>query len=233
MIYPLCQTINIKNTTMKEIKLKYNNWGELNLSTYVKCKKIIDDKNIEDVDKNVKLISILSGMPENDVWNCSLEEVSNIINALGEINMPKKVPSEIKKIKINDVTYDVARDLKHFSYAQYVDFQTYTRLGDEYLANLLATFIIPHGKKYNDGYDPNEVARIFGEHLSVLTANACVVFFSHKLTNSTKRSLRYFKWMLKLMKKTTKDKTVKDMLQQTVEQMEKLVDTHGSLFLTK
>lgn len=54
------------------MELKYNNWGQLPVGTYNKCKKIVNDEELDEVEKNVKLISLFTDIDEDTVWSSSL-----------------------------------------------------------------------------------------------------------------------------------------------------------------
>lgn len=215
------------------MELKYNNWGQLPVGTYNKCKKIVNDEELDEVEKNVKLISLFTDIDEDTVWSSSLSEINDLVNKLGSMTMPKKYASNLKTINIDGTTYNVSQDLTNFTYAQFVDFQTYIKMGDDYLANMLACFIIPKGKKYNIDYDPNEVSKIFNDKLSINFANACTVFFSQKLLNSTDNTLEYLESTMKKMKKTEKDKTVKVKMEESLEKLKKVRQSFGSIFSTQ
>ena len=106
------------------MELKYNNWGQLPVGTYNKCKKIVNDEELDEVEKNVKLISLFTDIDEDTVWSSSLGEINDLVNKLGSMTMPKKYASNLKTINIDGKTYNVSQDLTNFTYAQFVDFQT-------------------------------------------------------------------------------------------------------------
>ena len=212
------------------MELKYNNWGQLPVGTYIKCKAIVNDESLDEVDKNVKLISLFTDIDEDIVWSCSLGEINDIVTKLGSMTMPTKYASNLKTINIDGTTYIVSQDLSKFTYAQFVDFQTYIKMGDEYLANMLACFVIPKGKKYNIDYDPNEVAKIFNEKLAINNANACTVFFSQKLLSSTDKTLDSLENTMMKMNKKEKDKTVKMKITEAITGLKQMRQSFGSIF---
>lgn len=212
------------------MELKYNNWGQLPVGTYIKCKAIVNDESLDEVDKNVKLISLFTDIDEDIVWSCSLGEINDIVTKLGSMTMPTKYASNLKTINIDGTTYMVSQDLSKFTYAQFVDFQTYIKMGDEYLANMLACFVIPKGKKYNIDYDPNEVAKIFNEKLAINSANACTVFFSQKLLSSTDKTLDSLENTMMKMNKKEKDKTVKMKITEAITGLKQMRQSFGSIF---
>lgn len=212
------------------MELKYNNWGQLPVGTYIKCKAIVNDESLDEVDKNVKLISLFTDIDEDTVWSCSLGEINDIVTKLGSMTMPTKYASNLKTINIDGTTYIVSQDLSKFTYAQFVDFQTYIKMGDEYLANMLACFVIPKGKKYNIDYDPNEVAKIFNEKLAINSANACTVFFSQKLLSSTDKTLDSLENTMMKMNKKEKDMTVKMKITEAITGLKQMRQSFGSIF---
>lgn len=213
-----------------KLELKYTNWSQLPIGTYMKCKAIEKDDSLDEIEKNVKLLALFSDIDENDIWESSLDEINVLVNKLGSMELPKASKTVLKSINIDGVTYTVSQDLTKFTYAQFVDFQTYVKMGDDYTANMLACFIIPKGKKYNVDYDALEVAKIFNEKLSIVTANSCLVFFSQKLLSLTNKTWDSLEWTMKKMKKKEKDPKVKVKMEEAQDKMNKMRQLFGSIF---
>lgn len=177
--------------------IKYKSIGDLPINKYLELQKVIAsrsaDDNTDNTDLNVKMLSIFTDESEEDIYNSSLV---NIGIAMGELRtaleqpmppQPNKVP---KTLKLNNVVYKVTDGVENFTVAQYIDFQQFIT-NDSMIAELLATFILPKGSKYNDGsYDIDKQIADFKEHLTITTAVSLRFFFLKKLLVSTSDTLK-------------------------------------------
>lgn len=125
-------------------------WDDISINDYRKISQIIEDDSIEDIDKTVYLLSIISDKTEEEIYNTPLNELSQYTKSLQFINsfdFNKK--KNIKHIKINKWDCDIDYNLQKFTVAQYVDFQHYWDKDKikENLEHIVACFVIPKGKK--------------------------------------------------------------------------------------
>lgn len=211
----------------KQSLLKYSSWNTIPIGVFYELESISSDENLSEQEKTINIISILADKPIEEIYSMSIDEISKYATEISFIKTP--VEDSIKKIKSVDicgVKYDVVYDMSKITYAQYVDFQTYYKLGPKYIPNLLATFIIPHGKTYNQDYDLHKVIDDFRDYLSITTANYCLNFFIERSRSSINRTLRYLRLIVKMMK-TKKNKTEIDQILKKMKTMEQL---SGSLF---
>lgn len=209
------------------IKLLYNNWNQINIDTFNKIEEVINDEDLSEVEKNVALIAIFTGLEEDEVLNIEMSEINSFltdINTFFNVEIPKN-KRNIKEININGDTYTVYTDLNKFSYAAYVDFQTYIQDGDEKLAQVLSTFVIPKGKKYATDYDIAETIELFKNNIDIITARSLVNFFIASLLDLTKNSLISYRRVMKKMMK--KEKMGKEIIGKMEEMMNQLTDLVG------
>ena len=123
-----------------------------------------------------------------------------------ELPKPKKI--SLKHIVINGNKYNILTDISKYTVAQYVDFQTLVKRGDEYAANILATIIIPQGYAYGDACDSakhlKEVVDEINNYLPATLAISLVFFYTKKLMNSTNRTAIFLEAMTMTTRKEKK-----------------------------
>lgn len=215
-----------------KIKLKYKAWNEVPIGLYHKISEICA-RDIEPLDKNIKLISLLSDTPEQEVWNLEMKEAEAVFSQLQwlwKFDFPKNYNG--KNLKIDGQTYTVCVDLKNFTISQYIDFQELwpTLKEDEsVLSSILATFIIPEGHKYNTDYDVHKLAKTFDEHLPITTAQSVLYFFLLSLARSIRATEICYSLMMKMMKMRAKTKEEKEKIQKLTEQTMKLIKQAQSI----
>lgn len=202
-------------------------WSQISISDFLKLQDILND-DCPELDKNVQLISFFCDVTEDDVMNFDISIVTELLNQISEFfdNTPENINSNLKSLRIDDELYKVETDLNHFTYAQYIDFQTYIQGGDEKMAEVLSTFVIPKGKKYNEGYDVLETIETFKNKLDIVTARRMFNFFINSLLNSTKATMASLRVMMKKMMK--KEKMPSQVIAQTEELMKQLETLAGS-----
>lgn len=176
--------------------IKYKSIGDLPINKYLELQRVLSnrsaDDNTDDTDLNVQMLSIFTDIPEEEIYNSSLFDIGIVMNELRTaLEQPMPQPNKMPKtLKLNGITYKVTDDVAGFTVAQYIDFQQFIT-NDSMIAELLATFILPKGAKYNDGsYDIDKQIADFKEHLTIQTAVSLRFFFLKSLLNSTTATLQ-------------------------------------------
>lgn len=159
-----------------------SNWNELPLSKFLEIGDI--DREMNPVEQQTAIISILTGIPEDDLMNLPINEYTKLSKKIQFLyKQPNPVPSCPERITINYHRYEVAKEIRKWTTAQYIDYQAYAQ--DTSLNNipqLLTVALIPVGHKYNDGYDLDEVKDDV-LHLDVMTVVNMSAFFLRLLEN--------------------------------------------------
>ena len=202
------------------IKLKYNNWNDITVEIYEKIKTIEFHDNMNEVellDVNVKLLSILCDVNEDDIINLPLTDFSILV---GKAEFLKELPkyNMYDYYEINGNVYEVHRNLRSMTTGQYIDFQNLYKDKENNLKNLLACFLIPKGKKYGDGYDVMEVADELYKHMRIVDANSVMFFFTLQYQALTKVILTYSIKEMKKSLKREKDETMREQLKEAINQ---------------
>lgn len=171
------------------------------------------------LDKEVNLISLLAGMSPDEVLNMPLDEFGKYTSKLRFITETpnRKVPKNV--YVINGRKYEVQYNADSMTVAQYVDYCTYGREKDEKdkLIGMLSVFLIPKGKKYGE-YDMTQVREDMLD-MSVTDVYSLSAFFldwCKALTEATRTCL-----VRKLKKMARKENgQTKTMMEEAIRHLE-------------
>lgn len=204
------------------MELKYKNWKDITVNVYQRLKAINDNATEElgILNTNIEMLSVLCDCDEEEILNLGTNKFSRLLLQTEFLKDMPKAKIQDKYI-INGHKYDVFLTLKEMSVAQYIDFQTYSRDKEKNIKEMLSVFLIPHGKKYGEGYDVGEVINEIGEHLSIVDAYSVLFFFILLYQSLTKVILDCSTKDLKKMLKKTKNKEEKEKLNMAIMEMEK------------
>lgn len=211
---------------MKDIDLKIHSWQEVSINTYYDIVDILEDNEIEEYEKNIKILSIICGVDEQKIWDLPILDVKALISKCGWVNnFSFNKNMKFNKIKLNNEKYIVDADLQHFTTAQYIDFQTLWAKKDlkKYYGNILACFIIPRGKTYGNDYDISELAAEIRNTISIVTANEILFFFLKGLVSSIRAIKIYLDFMMKKAMKKQKDPEKMKPLMKQWEQTQQII----------
>lgn len=179
------------------------NWSDLNLFQYQQLVKALSIE--DDIDKTVKLVSIVTNKTDNEVLSMSIADFNKEkekLNFLSEEIQGKPV----KYIKVNGRKYKCIYDVRNIPAARYIESKVF---GSDLVANihkLAATMVMPMKKtlfgwkvdKYNAA-DHEQYSQDMLEARFVDVYHSAVFFLSVYL-NWIKVSEDYLKEELKKMK---------------------------------
>jgi len=98
-----------------------NTWDELTLKDYIKLSPVINDidedviqdpdlftiKILSDLDKNIKIISLLSDTPVDAIEKLTMVQLNELVNRIAFINnVPDKPKTTVKYKSFDQLTYD-------------------------------------------------------------------------------------------------------------------------------
>lgn len=205
-------------------------WGGVSLNQWRDLLEVASDRGLSDIELNIEILSVLTGIPSDEILGYGLSDVSEMLRQITFIGTP---PEPEKKIKnsylIGGVKYNVFKKMTEITTAQYIDFQSYSKDMDKNVAEILACFLIPEGHKYNEGYDIDETIKAIkgNDGINVREALGLMSFFGKLLVKSIRSSLVSSKKIAKKMTQTTNlKKTEKEKIQKKL----KILDSFGSLF---
>ena len=214
------------------IKIKYKSWNEVSIGLYNKISEVCS-REVDALDKNIALIALLSDCPEDDIWDLKMEEVESLFKDIAWVfDFKFNQKWHGKKIKINGNSYDVCTDLQNFSISQYIDFQELwpkIKDSDEAYSQLLATFIIPEGKKYNKDYNLRETIEEIENYLPISQANSVLYFFLLSLARSIRATEICYTLLMKIMMRRAKTKEEKEKIKSLEKETLKLIKQAQSI----
>lgn len=169
-----------------------DNYADLPLGRYLDIEAVSRDDALEDIDRQVRIIAILSGRTERDLLAAPIAEYADLAAKTAFLARPCPAGRTARQYIAGDFTLIPTADLTKVTTAQYIDFQTFAPDADAHLVELLSVSLVPEGMTYNDGYDLADVQAAIREHLSVQDALALVADFFRRwlaLTRATLNSL--------------------------------------------
>lgn len=194
-----------------------DNYNILPLGKYVQIQEICE-KGGDDIDVQVKILSILSNMPEDEILHLPLPEYKEMVLASKFLETFDHNKHQIaKKYVLGDLELIPVTDYRRLETSQYVDFQTFASESKTKMVEFLSVLLVPKGHRYNEGYDIADVQNAIREHLYVTEAISLYAFFLILFRNLIKDSLNSSKKALKEMKNNPQ---LKKKLLQEVKELE-------------
>lgn len=182
-----------------------NDYKKLPIGKWMEIRDIQRDEAIEDnYTKTVAMLSVLSDIAEEDLYDKKLEEFSRMT---GEMSfLLKEVPQVpvCDKYKMGGYELVLVNSLRDLTASQFIDYQTFIKDTDKYIVELLSIFLVPKGKKYCKDYDIADVQKAIRENMSIADAMSVSAFFLDLLKVLYKSMRIYLTKTLKKMKKKMK-----------------------------
>jgi hypothetical protein len=172
-----------------------DNYNRLTIGQHMEIRDITMNESLEDIDKQVQILSILTGVAEDELLHLPISEYKELVVKAGFLN-----PENIKSLSVHQVAkkYIVGgfelvpiRDYRKLETGQYIDFQTYAPDLDKNLVEFLSVILVPKGHRYNEGYDILEVQQAIREEMSVTDGVSLAGFFLTWCRQSILDSLNY------------------------------------------
>ena len=201
-----------------------DNYNRLTLGQYMEILEISRNESLEDIDKQVQILSILTGVAEDELLHLPIQEYKELVVKSGFLN-PDNINYHpiAKKYILGKFELIPCRDFRKIETCQYIDFQTYAPDLDNHLVEFLSVILVPKGHRYNEGYDILEVQKAIREEMSVSDGVSIAGFFLTWCRKSIKASLNYSKQEAMRIK----DKTKREEILKRIEEQEKLLQTSG------
>lgn len=200
-------------------------WKDVTIDEYFDLCERLSDDTLTDYEKIIIKIAFITGKSEDEIWNLSWYDFRNLqVESLWMEEFQLKENVKFKSIEINGEKYSIDTNLQNFTVAQYIDFQTFfpkRKKNERVIGNILACFIIPKGKKYAEGYDIQELVENINSNLDIMTANEIMFFFLKQYLISIRATANYFNWILKRMKKKSKNSQEIETVEKEWEKMKK------------
>ena len=204
-------------------------WKDISIRKYNEIVKVLDD-DIDDLDKNLQLLSIVRDMDIDEVESLPLLELGKMMKDIQFINNQPKHNGKIPdNIIIKNKKYSVVKNVKKITVSQYMDYQNYLKMGGR-VEQLLSVVLIPYGKKYGE-YDFDDVIDDIYNHLDITTALNISFFFRRRLLKSTKVILMFLAGELWMRMIRERNKTRKQEMEKMMEELREVIHlvTSGGL----
>ena len=163
-------------------------YHNLPIGKYQRIISVLKERQ-DDIDVHAAIVAILNDMTEEEVLNLPLLEYKKLSEPLGFIMepLPKYEGKVMKEYIIGDIVLVPVVDIKKFTAAQYIDYQTLIKEEDK-LIELMSTLLVPKGHTYANGYDLADVQCAISKMPVMLIAELSA-FFLQKWQDLMNRSL--------------------------------------------
>ena len=201
-----------------------DNYKSLPLGKYLEICQVCKDKSLEELDRQVKILSILSDMSEDEILHLPIPKYKEMVAKSKFLEDVDKNEHKAARLYIvGDWQLVPTMDYRKMETAQYVDFQTFAPMVETHMAELLSCLLIPIGCRYNEGYELFEVQQALKDKLSVTNALSLLAFFLFRFKDLMKDSLSSCKQEIQRMA----DKQKRMEMEEKVKQLMSLLEGNG------
>lgn len=170
------------------MKIK-DKWSDITIAEYERIVYIINCTD-DEIERLTGVISVLSGVDEDEIEGMPIAEIARIGQKLDFLNsFDFNKNATYKSLVIDGETLVLA--VKDMSVAQYVDFQATWSAETKDLARIISICYVPKGKKYNQDYDIEELIKKIRNNVSIDKANSIGFFLLKKLNGLTNFTVRF------------------------------------------
>lgn len=201
-----------------------DNYNKLTLGQYMEIQAISKDETLEDIDKQAQILSVLTGVSEEEIMHLPIMEYKELV-ARSEFLNPENVTYHqvAKKYIVGGFELIPVRDFRRLETCQYIDFQTYAPDLDNHLVEFLSVILVPKGHRYNEGYDILDVQKAIREEMSVSDGISIAGFFLTWCKRSIADSLNFSKREARGIK----DRKKREEILERIRQEEMRLETNG------
>lgn len=201
-----------------------DNYRDLSIGMYLDICEIDSREDIEELHKQVQIISLLTGEDEEDIYNLPLEDYKELSAKTAYLRKPYEGEVLTAKVyRVGEWVLCPVQDFRKITTAQYIDFQTFSKEGEKRVVEILSTMLVPKGKKYNQDYDVLELQKDLREHMSVVDALTLLAFFFVQFNQLIRDSLISCKEEARLIP----DKKKRDQILKELARTEALLARNG------
>ena len=201
-----------------------DNYDRLTLDRYMEIQEISRNDNLEELDKQVGILSVLTGESEDEILHLPIVEYKELVVKSAFLN-PENINYHpvARKYIVGGFELIPVKDFRRLETCQYIDFQTYAPDLDTHLVEFLSVILVPKGHRYNEGYDLLEVQKAIREEMSVSDGVSIAGFFLTWCKQSIKDSLNYSKREAKGIK----DRAKRERILEMIREQETLLERNG------
>lgn len=201
-----------------------DSYNKLTLGLYQEIQEVSRDETLEDIDRQTRILSILTGVAEDEILHLPIAEYKELVVKAAFLN-PENINYHpvARKYIVGEFELIPCRDFRKLETCQYIDFQTYAPDLDNHLVEFLSVILVPKGHRYNEGYDIIDVQRAIREEMSVSDGVSLAAFFLTWCSKSIKDSLNYSKQEAMRIK----DKTRREEILGRIAEQERVLRASG------
>jgi hypothetical protein len=177
-------------------------WSEVNLSQFAHIYDILIDSNIDEIDKSIRITSVLSGITVNDLEDLPIKELKAKIEQFKWAYSHNFKAKPIDTVKYNGYKLKFVKDIyneKEFKSGAYIDIMTLTERPDQIhyninqILNCLCTVYKRtwYGVYRKVDLSNGEQAKLISEAVSIDLAYSYAVFFCNYAENLTENIKDY------------------------------------------
>ena len=201
-----------------------DSYNRLTLGKYEDIRAISQDETIEEVDRVVGILSILTDQPSEELLHLPLGEFSELSKKMKFLEGDEFQGGRIaESYKVGKWTLIPVKDYRKLETCQYIDFKTYAEDFDNHIVELVSVLLVPKGHRYNEGYDVLEVQEAIREGMTVTDGVAVVGFFLNLYEGLIVDSLHYSREEAEKIP----DKEKREEILRKIQEQEDLLRTNG------
>ena len=158
---------------------------------------------MDPLDLQVALIAALNNLTDVEVLNLPVPQYTEYALATKFLEKPVDASHAgriASRYTLGEFTLVPVQDFEKMTAGQFIDFQQLSGDVEKNAIALLSVYLVPEGKKYNDGYDIREVQRAIADHLNVQDAFGILAFFLARSLKLQADSLSSSKGMIRGLK---------------------------------
>lgn len=201
---------------------------DLTIDKYLQIKNILEDKYDEDLLQQCAMLAVINECTVEQMLNLPLSEYADKAKDLEFLTEKLEgKPNCPKYITIDKQRYNAVQDVRKFTAGQYIDYNSLLKNKDFYsvIPNLLATFFVPEGKNYGEGYDIMELAEKIKYNMSIGFAVDVCFFFRRQSLRLIISTLDSLVLTTKIKRMTIKDKEIKTKMTEVIAKLQELKDS--------
>jgi hypothetical protein len=124
-------------------------WNQLTLWQYQQIMPILQnpDKDWTELDKEVKLLTIVTGLTEHQIDSLGIQDLKELRKDLQFLDEPIE-GSAVNYIKVNGKQYRINYDIKNMPFARYIESKVFSQDTVANLHKIAASMIIPQKKNW-------------------------------------------------------------------------------------
>lgn len=123
-----------------------NSWTDISIEKFPIIYDIIRDKEIDAIDREIRVISILTDVPVNEIERIRIDQLKELIKSVNFV-FKMEFPKAVEKFKHNGYTWIVNYDVTKLSAADFISLTKLTESEETIMANLpqlVAMFVKPY-----------------------------------------------------------------------------------------